>query len=241
MPSNLVRVTIDKKSEMFTVEYGEKQLLGLSEREETELKQLNEDLIEYSDFTEAENLEDEARQQLMSKKKRLEELTEKRAQESVNWHPVDEELIDTLLIILSPQMRHTYVENLPPQLLEKLLEPQMPFNFGTMAAAVKEETKPEIPPEKEDEGVSHPRTEEALKGVTAKELKVIEVLVTAKSNWTEYVSVKEEDGVVYVRPHKFLGDDWGPVNAALKKAYGESTWKSKGAGDRDAHWEVEIK
>uniref|UniRef100_A0A6M3M9M6 Uncharacterized protein n=2 Tax=viral metagenome TaxID=1070528 RepID=A0A6M3M9M6_9ZZZZ len=239
MPSNLVRVTLDKKSEMFTVEYGEQHLPGLSELEEKELSQLNEDLIEYSDFTAAENLEDEARQQLMSKKKRLEELTEKRTQESVNWHPVDEDLVDTLLIILSPQMRHTYVENLPPQLLEKLLEPQMTFNFGTMAAAVREETKPEIPPEKEDEGPTHPRA--GLEGVTSNELAVIQVLITAKPNWTEYVSVKEEDGVVYVRPHKFLGDDWGPVNAALKKAYGESTWKSKGAGDRDAHWEVEIK
>jgi len=76
-------------------------------------------------------------------------------------------------------------------------------------------------------------------GVTANELKVIQVLITAKSNWTDYVAVKEENGVVYVKPHKFLGDIWGPINAALKKAYGDP-WVSGGTGDRDAHWEVEV-
>ena len=237
MPSNLVRVTIDKKKVRFTVEYGEQHLPGLSELEEKELNQLNEDLIEYSDFTAAENLEDEVRKQLMSKKKRLEELTEKRTQEHVDWYPVDEDLIYTLLIILRPGMLHTYVENLPSQLLEKLLEPQMTFNFGTMPAAVKEETKQETPPEKEETTAEDVA---GLEGRTAKELAVIKVLVTAKTNWPDYVSVKEEDGIVYVRPHKFLGDIWGPINAALKKAYGDP-WVSGGTGDRDAHWECDVK
>jgi len=236
MPSKLVRVTIDKETNGFTVEYGEETLPGLTDLEEIEFKQLNEDLIEYSDFTEAENLEDEERKQLMEKKKRLEELVEKRIREHVNWYPIEENLVETLLIICSPQMRHTYVENLPLSLLERLFEPQMTFNFGNLRDTV--DVPIPIPPEEEKET---PIEDVAgLEGVTANELKVIKVLASAKPNWIDYVSVKEEDGVVYVRPHKFLGDVWGPINAALKKAYGDP-WKSKGSGDKNAHWQCEVK
>ena len=233
MPSNLVRVTIDKKSVSFTVEYGDKRQPGLTKSEEKEFKQLNEDLIEYSDFTSAEDLEDEERKQLMSKKKRLEELTEMKTQEYVDWGTVDEDLIETLLIVCAPRTRHTYVENLPPYLLDRFLDPNFTLNINTL-----QQGEPEATPLKKDEGPTHPRA--GLDGVTTNELKVIQVLITAKSNWSDYVSVKEEDGIVYVRPHKFLGDVWGPINAALKKAYGDP-WKSGGTGDKSAHWEVEIK
>jgi hypothetical protein len=231
MPSNLVRVTIDKKKMGFTVEYGDKRQPGLTELEEKEFKQLNEDLIEYSDFTSAESLEDEERQQLMEKKKRLEELTEKKTQEHVDWGIVDEDLIETLLIVCGPETRHTYVENLPPYLLDRILDPKFTLNINAPQGV------PEATPLK-DEGPTHPRA--GLEGVTTNELAVIQVLITAKTNWVDYVSVKEENGIVYVRPHKFLGDIWGPINAALKKAYGDP-WKSGGAGDKQAHWEVEIK
>ena len=233
MPSNLVRVTIDKKSVSFTVEYGDKRQPGLTELEEKEFKQLNEDLIEYSDFTSAEDLEDEERQQLMSKKKRLEELTEKRTQEHVDWGTVDASLIETLLIVCNPDVRHTYVENLPAELIRKLFEPQMTFNFGTPGHTVA--IPQPIPPEKETPADAVG----ALEGVTPNELKVIQVLVTANANWSEYVSVKEKDGIVYVRPHKFLAETWGPINAALKTAYLDP-WKSEGKGDKNAHWAVEV-
>lgn len=233
MPSNLVRVTIDKKSVSFTVEYGDKRQPGLTKSEEKEFKQLNEDLIEYSDFTSAESLEDEERQQLMEKKKRLEELTEMKTQEHVDWGIVDEDLIDTLLIVCNPDVRHTYVENLPPYLLDRILDPQFTLNISAL-----QQGEPEATPLKREEDTPADLVS-PLEGVTPNELKVIQVLVTAKANWSEYVSVKEENGIVYVRPHKFLGDNWGPINAALKTAYGDP-WKSGGKGDKQAHWAVEV-
>lgn len=257
MPSNLVRVTIDKEKMEFAVEYGEVQPPGLSELEEAKFKQLNEDLIEYSDFTEAENLEDEERQQLMEKKKRLEELAEKRTQENVSWYPIEEGLIESLLIICEPGMKHTYVENLPGTLLRKLFDPQMTFNFGNLGHTI-DMPCPRIESctsnlrgpqcttnaHKDCKALRGEAEQEApaddvagLEGVTQKELNVIAVIASAQANWKDYVSVKEENGVVHVRPHKFLGDVWGPINAALKKAYGDP-WKSKGSGDREAHWEI---
>ena len=240
MPSNLVRVTIDKETNGFTVEYGEETLPGLTDLEEIEFKQLNEDLIEYSDFTEAENLEDEERKQLMEKKKRLEELVEKRVREHVNWYPIEGGLIESLLIILSPRVRHTYVENLPEELLDKIMDPSITLNVSTGPPWVEGASRFPVGPPKHEEKETPADDVGALEGVTTKELKIIEVLASAKANWTEYVSVEEKEGVVYVRPHKFLGDVWGPINAALKKAYGDP-WKSKGSGDREAHWEIDIK
>uniref|UniRef100_A0A6M3M0Z9 Uncharacterized protein n=1 Tax=viral metagenome TaxID=1070528 RepID=A0A6M3M0Z9_9ZZZZ len=234
MPSNLVRITLDKKKTDFTVEYGESHLPGLTSEEEKELEQLNEDLLEYSDFTIAEKLQDEDRQKLMAKKKRLEELTEKKVREYVTWLPIEANLIDTLLIICNPMMRHTYVENLPPELLKKLFEPQMSLNLmpfpvddaGSLQRIPKVE-KPESEPE-----------ETPLQGRSVKEVEVIRVVASAKASWGEYVSIKQENGSIIVTPHKFLGDDWGPINLALKKAYGD-VWKSMGSGDKSAHWKVE--
>lgn len=234
MPSNLVRITLDKKTASFTVEYGDRQQPGLTAGEEEEFEQLNEELIEYSDFTVAEKLEDEARQQLMEKKKRLEELAEKKIREHIDWYPIEEDLIETLLIVCGPETRHTYVENLPSYLLDRILDPKFTLNISYPPQG-----EPMRPTPEKDEGPSHPRADGHLEGVTANELKVIKVVSSANPNWTDYVSIKEEDGVVYVRPHKYLDDAWGPINVALKQAYGD-TWKSRGKGDKQAHWRIEF-
>jgi len=231
MPSNLVRITLDKKATSFTVEYGDRQQPGLTAGEEEEFEQLNEELMEYSDFTVAEELEDEARQQLMEKKKRLEELAEKKIREHIDWYPIEEDLVESLLIVCGPEIRHTYVENLPSYLLDRILDPKFTLNISYPPQG-----EPMRPSEK-DEGSSHPQT--GLDGRTANELKVIKVVSSANPSWNDYVSVKEEDGVVYVRPHKFLGDIWGPINTALKESFGD-TWKSKGTGDKQACWQCKV-
>lgn len=232
MRNEIVRITLEEGTK-FTVEYGKKQLPGLTPEEEKEVEQLNEALIEYSDFTAAEALEDEARQQLMEKKKRLEELTEKKKQEHVDWYPIEESLVETLLIICRPTHLHTYVENLPVDLISKLFEPQMTFNISGAPWKGDGSFYPptKVEPQDDDPG--------ALGGRTQKEQEVIYVVSGANANWPDYITIEEEDGIVYIKPKKFLGNIWGPINTALKESFGD-IWKSKGSGDRDAHWEAKL-
>lgn len=259
MRNELVRITLEEGTE-FTVEYGKKQLPGLTPEEEKEVEQLNKELIEYSDFTAAEALEDEARQQLMEKKKRLEELAEKKKQEHVDWYPIED--IETLLIICRPTHRHTYVENLPVDLIKKLTEPQMTFHFGdwkpdlqfSLPCPLIEQCTSRVRGSKCG-SIAHKDCEEfirmtkarariqddpgALEGRTQKEQDVIYVVSGANSSWDDYVTIEEKNGIVFITPKKFLGQIWGPINTALKESYGD-IWISKGTGDKDAHWEAKL-
>ncbi len=229
MPSKLVRVVLDLTGNHFIVEYGERQIPGLTPAQQKEMKQLNEELIEFSDFTLAEKLEDEEQQALMAKKKRLVELTEMEKMEHFEWYPVEQHLIESLFIVVSPKLRHTYVENLPPMLIEKLLNPQITLNFGTGQSPISSTSAVEVSPPPDDAG--------ALQGRTPRELRVIGVIAQDTPRWPEFVAIEEEAGVVFVRPHDFLGDDWAPINRALK-VFGINCWKSKGKGDASAHWEI---
>lgn len=232
MPSKLVRIVLDLAGNHFIVEYGERQIPGLTPAQQEEMNQLNEELIEFSDFTLAETLEDEEQRALMAKKKRLMELTEMETVEHFEWYPIEAHLIQSLLIVVQPRMLHTYVENLPANLLDKILKPQITLNFGTGQSPISS-TNAEVSPPADDPG--------ALQGHTPKERRVIGVIAQNTPRWTEFVSIEEEEpGTVFVRPHDFLGDDWIPINRSLK-AFGINCWKSKGKGDSSAHWQCRVK
>lgn len=234
MPSKLVRIVLDKTSNQFIVEYGERRTPGLTQPQQKEMDQLNKELIGYSDFTLAEELGSEERQQLMEKKRRLTELAEMEVREHFEWYPIEKELIESLLIVVRPGYLHVYVENLPDSLLDKILEPQITLNVSTG------------PPWVEDAVPTHPKEDPvdepgALEGRTPNELAVIGVMLPNTPKWHDYVKVEEIEGIVHVTPHKFLGDDWRPINRALRAVFGQDVWKSKGQGDSGAHWECEVR
>lgn len=231
MPSKLVRIVLDLASNNFIVEYGERRTPGLTETQQKEMDHLNEELIGYSDFATAEELDSEERQQLMEKKKRLTELDEMEIMERFEWYPVEQHLIESLFIVVSPNLRHTYVENLPSNLIEKLLQPQITLNFGAGQTPISAPSAAESPP-LDDPG--------ALQSCTPNELRVIGVIAQDTPRWPDFVAIKEEDpGIVFVRPHKFLKDDWTPINRALRAAFGDC-WKSGGRGDASAHWQIQV-
>lgn len=233
MPSKLVRIVLDLTSNNFIVEYGERHIPGLTPAQQGEMDQLNEELMEFSDFALAEKLEDEEQQALMAKKRRLVELTEMEAVERFEWYPIEQHLIESLFIVVSPNLRHTYVENLPPTLIEKLLQPQITLNFGAGQSPISVTSAAESPP-LDDPG--------NLQSHTPNELRVIGIIAQDTPKWPDFVAIEEEEpGIVFVRPHRFLKDDWGPINRALKAVFGSKCWKSLGSGDASAHWECEIK
>lgn len=61
------------------------------------------------------------------------------------------------------------------------------------------------------------------------------------SNVFDLITVKEENGIVYIRPKRFLKNNWAPINSVMKAQYGERSWISHGKGDKDAHWEVNFR
>jgi len=235
MPSQLVRIVLDIASNNFIVEYGERRVAGLTQSQQNEMKQLNEDLMEFSDFALAENLEDEQRQELMEKKKRFEELAEKEVMEHIEWYPLEQHLIETLLIVVSPRLRHTYVENIPPKLLDRIMDPQITLNITGQPIS----TLPSVSQPEQEAEVIVPRDNDmgALQAHTQAELAVIRVIAPDMPEWADLLTVKEEGDSVFIRPNAFLAERWNPINRALREVYGEC-WKSTGKGDKSAHWEV---
>ena len=242
MPSNLIRIVLDIAGNHVIVEYGKRYAPGLTQAQQEERVILIEALEGFSDFSTAEKLNDEDRKGLMISKERLVKLNEMEEVAHIEWHPLEEHLIQSLLIVVQQNMRHTYVENLPAYLLDRILDPKgnVIINVGgqtpleqpalDLAAVVEAHgLPPEILPE--DLG--------ALQSHTEAELAVIKAIAQDTPGWADLLTVTErpERRLVFVRPNKFLGPKWKPINRALQELYGEC-WYSEGRGDADAHWEV---
>lgn len=239
MPSKLVRVTLDMAGNHFSVEYGERRAAGLTQAQQKERVILIEALEGFSDFSTAEKLGDEDRKGLMISKERLEKLNEMEEMEHIEWYPIEAHLINSLLVVVSPGQLHTYVENIPAYLLDRILDPKGNITVNIDSEAKK--SKALVTPEDEKTGDGWPEEEPDLGDLqshTDAEREVIKVIAQDTRNWADLVTVREmpERRLVFIRPHKFLGPLWKPINVALREIYGDC-WKSEGTGDKDAHWE----
>lgn len=242
MPSKLVRVVLDMAGNHFSVEYGERRAAGLTQAQQKERAILIEALEGFSDFSTAEKLGDEDRKGLMISKERLEKLNELEKMDHIDWFPIDQHLINSLLIVVSPQQIHTYVENMPAYLLSRILDPK--YTLTIVGATTNDGgqggiTTPED--EKTEKGWPEEPDLGDLKSLSAAEIVVIKIIAQDTRNWADLLTVREmpERKLVFVRPNKFLGPLWPPINRALKELYGEC-WYSEGSGDKDAHWELPI-
>ena len=244
MPSKLVRIVLDMAGNHFIVEYGERYAPGLTQAQQEERAILIEALEGFSDFATAEKLDDEDRKGLMISKERLVKLNEMEEMEHIEWYPLEEHLVNSLLIVVSPGQPHTYVENMPVYLLDRILDPKgnVTINVGAAGAPHDQPVPPlDIAKVIEDQGLPPELAENVgdLQSHTEAESAVITAIAQDTPNWADLITVREnpERRLVFVRPNKFLGDLWKPINRALRELYGEC-WISEGTGDRDAHWEI---
>jgi hypothetical protein len=238
MPSDLIRITLDKQVGRFIIEYGKRFLPGLTTLQAEEMQGLEEELMEFQDFTLAEELNNKRRSELLEKKKRYEELQAISEQEHINWTPVAAELIQSVFLILDSDRQPIYVENLPSELIDKLLQPQIILNFARELIDKVFASAGSPSPEK----ISEPRAQSAP-GISANLRRVHEVLDSVASvNWRALpIDVHEEGNVVFLKPRRFIKPDWTPLNNALQAAFGDQIWVSKGRGDKNAHWRIEAK
>ena len=242
MVSKYIRISFNRKTpHSEIIEYGKWEVRGLTPEEEEERRQLNEDLMGYQDFSTAEDILDEERQTLMEKKRRLEALEALEKEGTITWSIQDRSEIDSVLMVL--QLRHIpiYVENLPEELLKKILDPQVILNLAPGQKA-----------EPLDEGVPHPReepAEDSRVGAVHSAIRLIEGASNDGRLWIELVKLHDsnpaegkhegfvtEPNTIYILPIKYLKEDWGPINDAFKKAFGNrASWHR---ASKESHWKV---
>jgi len=228
----LIRVSWNREG-TFMVETGE--LIGheLTEEENAELKMLRNQLEPYGDFLNLGELEEEEREQVFGAKKRRAELEEKGREEMI-WVPKPLGEVKSVVLVLQPDTKPIYVENLPPSWIEKL------FRSEVIIESPKIFLGGETPPPRSTEG------NEGFVEVQGSDKlnRVRKCLYTTEGDpvfrdaetYLDCVNVADEDDRVKVTPKKFLEGDWAPINGALKTAFGDEVkWTTEG---KTSHWKI---
>lgn len=224
----------------FIVEYGSKR--ELTPEEEHEIELLQGELIEYSDFATAQEIQNEQRQALMKKKQRLEELEAvQRGEQEIIWRPQED--IDTMLLMIRPNYVNVYVENLPGELFDKLLlDTHIHLNVTQTLAPIgpseekpKREHYPDLEPPQENPRIFEiRRTIASMPGISSEGVP-----------WEQLVSITLENPAqgqatlsnsIYVMPIKYLHKDWSPINEKIKEVYGSRHQWIR--ADKESHWRI---
>jgi len=241
----LIRLAFDRLHPVpFLVEYGKKR--QLTPEEESELEILHGELMEYSDFSTAQEIQETQRQTLMVKKRRLEELEAvKRGDQEITWEQQDD--IETILLMIRPGFVNVYVENLPSELFDKLLlDTHIHLNITQAYSPPGQLATEEGPKIEHYPDLQQPRTPQ--------DPRILEVKRTIASMpgissegvpWEQLVIITLENPAqgqatlsnsVYVMPIKYLHKDWSPINDKIKEVYGNRhQWVR---ADKESHWRI---
>lgn len=214
----LVRLTINREAgtplSQILVEHGDAFYRELTKDERKELKTLEKQLENFTDFSTAEKLQDDQRTGVMAKKKRYEELQQLPTTQQIEWKIAEPQPAGILLIHREDNMI-TYIEGMPGFLFDKLFSQDINI---TVTGGVS----------------SSPPVQEPQGNRLYEELDRIKL----SKPWKDLLDVEYKDGVWWISPQKWLDKDYPTVDNAMKDL--KARWVSKGKGDRTAHWEVEL-
>lgn len=255
VPPKLIRVTIDTMDPYVKVlEYGVIYDRELDDLEKEEITTLEETLAEFSDFASVDLLDDQ-RKDVMKKKQRYEQLKAIQGKHT-NWIEQDTNQLDSLMVIMRSNYTPVYVENIPSEFIDRVLDPNIIVNV--VGGVPVQETsplqhtyEPEPQPVARDEQIF--MVQEAIRriGVAPKmSANQGEPWLASSPNPSSggglvYVSRDYPGagqtslaGVIYAWPVKFMKDDWGPVNTSLKEIFGKKLdWTRDG---KWSHWTVKF-
>ena len=252
MPPQIVRITLDlhDKEVVYSfikkLEYGEIYDRELTKAENDELDELEKLLAEFSDFTSATALEDTDRQELMKKKQRYEQLKAiEDGEPQFIWKAEDLSTLRTLLVMLRFGDRPIYAENIPTELLDKMLDPNIMVNVGE---------SPVYPSDIDTPTLTQAQPTQLLEAnnsvfIVREVISRINVSPTMSANkgtqWVDLVEIGTKNpapgqqtlaNTVYIMPIKYMKDDWQPINDALKATFGDKlNWTRTG---KQSHWWV---
>ncbi|MBU0846825.1 hypothetical protein KKH23_06500 [Patescibacteria group bacterium] len=224
----LVRVALDLVSNQLIIERGSfvKGGIELSEEQAMELEALRQQLEPYGgDFTSFKDVPPEDVEKIVEAKRRLAALEGLAASdEHLVWTPVAD--VRTVVLISTPRTLPIYVENMPSEWIEKLLSQQMiienPQIYVGGAAPISREAS------------GYPRDP----NLSERGNLVRETIWNLYPKNMELLEISENAGIVSLFPTDWLDDKWSPIDKALKSRFKDAEWKSKGTGDKMAHWEV---
>jgi len=237
--AKLIRLTLNKLHPTpFLVEYGFKR--ELTPEEEDELEILHQELLEYSDFTTAQEIQDEKRQELMKKKQHLDELEAiKKGELDIIWKPQTD--VSTILLMIRPEYVNIYVENLPGELFDKLLlDTHIHLNVTQALQPIQQEIDPKNIPKPQTTHGLDPQILEVIARINS-----IDGMSSEGLPWIDLVSITLENpapgqqtltNTVYVMPVKFLKKDWPAINTKIKEAY--SNRQEWIRADKESHWRI---
>lgn len=228
----LIRVSWDRDLGTFMVETGKEIAQhDLSEEEKVELEDLKNQLEPYGEFLNVGDLEEEERGKVFSAKGRRAELEGKTSKEIV-WIPKPENEVESVVLVLCPDSRPRYVENLPLEWIEKLFKseviiekPQVFLGASTLTTS------------DEAEGFDTAPGSDKLNRVRKclYKIKGDPVFRTAET-YLDCVNVVDEGDFVKVTPKKYLEADWEPINEGLGIAFGKTAeWITEG---KTSHWKI---
>jgi len=244
MVSDLVRVTIDKRSPIFTVEHGtETPPGGLTKEEKKEKKELLKELQSYEDFTTAEKADDDKRRQQTEKKKRLEQLKQYEVEPRIQWVDVSDKVLTIALLSSSSDSLPVYFENAPQTLLENMLKrPEIIININNGA------NKPIIAPGQTEEEVEPTPDTPQGKITWILEHHNLETDKGEPFTWKNFGCNLFTENPVPDRPLEegwiilttgWLGSSWGKVRDAFDAELGKENviWVS---ANKESHWRLRL-
>ena len=254
-----IRITFNSLAfptpENFLVEYGRMEVVGLTAEERLEYDELGKKFEDApkADFAKAADLLDPKKLAEIQGRRRYAELDKKLIEPQMIWMPVDvEDTLDdcgvhTILLIMQEGRLPIYVENMPEEMIKRLMEPQIhihsPQVFMTQIEPTTTKPPATVSPKVETGSNPMERITAALKAIKEpnshgkpwEELVNLDAKNPAEGIWANQVTA---EGRLYILAMKFLGTDWKKMNDTINAVFGTD----KVIWHRDlkaqSHWEV---
>ena len=160
----------------------------------------------------------------------------KSRRDEITWTPKVQDGVESVVLVLCPDKRPIYVENLPPPWIDKLFKSEVFIESPQVFLGGSR--PPQSPSPEGVEGfVAIPGSEKLNR--VRKCLLMIEgePAFSRAKTYLDCVDVEDEDDYVKVTPKKYLEEDWRPINKGLEEAFGKqgARWTTEG---RKSHWKV---
>ena len=254
MPPKLIRITLNRaEPRTHQIEYGESKVEALTDAEQIELEILRKEMKGVVEFRSADKLDSPEELCSSLKRRRLATLEEKLTAETIVWMPQDMvslEGINTVLLIVRPDWIPVYVENIPSELLDRMFSSTI--SIGKVFVSSGEDEKVKHPEDLPEEILNEkdPRKQQVLKVVNN-----IQGISFNKDPWVRLVKFSVGDkgqdfnpaegkheghktipGSLYLQAVKWLAVDWGIINSALSRVYGDKVaWHR---AKNESYWEI---
>ncbi len=154
----------------------------------------------------------------------------------MTWIPKVQDGVDSVVLVLHPDRRPIYVENLPSPWIDKLFKSEVFIESPQVFLG--RSRPPQSPSPEEVEGlVTVPGSEKLNRVRKCLHLIEGEPAFSRAKTYLDCVDVEDEGDYIKVTPKKYLEDDWRPINKGLEEAFGKqgARWTTEG---RKSHWKV---